>query len=241
MPLSRCYKVRSISGSATQDGFLWWCTVGKEIVVDPQGSNEEHGHFWLKCDKPWSNKSVQGKLLPTSELPGVVTQIEGYRATVCEPSGSSSIRRVIVGESDPDVSAANAARAAFVTAIEALVTRLHPKDFEVLVDLVLQRTGWARIARLGGATEGIDIEAGNPATGEIAFVQVKSRSNQHVLDDYIQRFQARRERYSRMIFAVHTVSGSLETAASGVHIWNGARVADLVVTLGLSDWLSRRV
>lgn len=33
------------------------------------------------------------------------------------------------------------------------------------------------------------------------FVQVKSSADQQVLDDYVQRFQQRRERYARMIFA----------------------------------------
>ena len=44
----------------------------------------------------------------------------------------------------------------------------------MLVDLILSRSGWARLAKLGGTTEGIDIEAENASAGEIAFVQVKS-------------------------------------------------------------------
>ena len=51
----------------------------------------------------------------------------------------------------------------------------------MLVDLILSRSGWARLAKLGGTTEGIDIEAENASAGEIAFVQVKSSATQATL------------------------------------------------------------
>jgi hypothetical protein len=85
--------------------------------------------------------------------------------------------------------------------ISALVKRLRPKDFEALVELILSRSGWTRIAKLGGATQSVDVES--PTIGEIAIVQVKSHATQGVLDDYVDRFRRRRDRYARMIFAVH--------------------------------------
>ena len=56
-----------------------------------------------------------------------------------------------------------------------------------------------RLAETGGTTEGVDIEVQNATAEEIAFVQVKSRAAQAVLDDYVQRFRARRDRYHRMV------------------------------------------
>jgi hypothetical protein len=110
----------------------------------------------------------------------------------------------------------------------------------LLIDLILARTGWVRVAKLGGATEGTDIGAENVATNEIAFVQVKSKAGQGVLDDYVERFQARRERYHRMIFAVH--DGTV-TAPTGepVQVWDGHRIAELAVQLGLGEWISNRL
>ncbi len=64
-------------------------------------------------------------------------------------------------------------REAYTAAVTKLVKHLHDRDFELLIDLILARTGWVRLARLGGVTEGTDIEAENVATNEIAFVQVK--------------------------------------------------------------------
>jgi hypothetical protein len=43
-----------------------------------------------------------------------------------------------------------------------------------------------RLAEAGGTTEGVDIEVQNATAEEIAFVQVKSRAAQAVLDDYVQ-------------------------------------------------------
>lgn len=75
--------------------------------------------------------------------------------------------------------------------------RLSPKDFEGIVDLILSRSGWTRIAKLGGTTYGVDGEVENPAIGEIAFVQVKSQATQGALDDYADPFRQRRDRYWR--------------------------------------------
>jgi hypothetical protein len=105
----------------------------------------------------------------------------------------------------------------------------------------LSRTGWARLAKLGGVTEGIDVEVENASSDEIAFVQVKSSANQHVLDDYVSRFKDRRDRYKRMIFAVHKPEGNVTPPEDQpVQVWTGKHIANLVVKLGLGDWVGKR-
>jgi hypothetical protein len=66
------------------------------------------------------------------------------------------------------------ARGNYKQAVEKLVKRLSPQDFEQLIDLILARTGWARISTLGKQLKGIDLEVKNRTADEIAFVQVKS-------------------------------------------------------------------
>lgn len=224
-----------------EDGFLWWCAVRDNVEVNPAGESREEGHFWLHCDRPWANRSVGGRLLAIADLPGIVTTTAGFQGTVCEPAGWKAIRRIILDEADPETLAAARAREAYECAISTLVARLHHKDFEVLIELLLSRTGWVRLAKLGGATEGIDVEVENAASGEIAFVQVKSTATQGVFDDYVARFSERRERYSRMICAVHSANESL-CAPHGmpVQLWDGPRISELVVALGLGDWVARR-
>jgi hypothetical protein len=225
-----------------EDGFLWWCTVHDGITVNPSGETTQKGHFWLKCDRPWSKTSVNGKLLAISDLPGTVTATAGFRATVCTPKSWHSILRLIKDEIDPDALKAAEVRREYELAVNNVVKRLSPKDFEHLIDLILARTGWDRVSNLGKTQEGIDLEAENPTAGEIAFVQVKSCATQEVLNDYVERFTQRRDRYARMIFAVHSPSGKLAAPADiPVQLWTGERIAELVVRLGLGKWVEGRL
>lgn len=224
-----------------EEGCMWWCTVRDEIETNEDGEVGA-GHFWLGCDQPWSNRSAGGRHLAIANLPGVITTTAGFRGTVCEPRGWQAVLRIIHDEQDEDAAAAEQARRTYETAVGKLVARLGEKDFELLIDLILARTGWVRLAKLGGATEGIDIEAENVAVNEIAFVQVKSVAGQDVLDDYVSRFMERRERYHRMIFAVHSSNGVLTPpAGQPIQVWTGEWIAKLVVQLGLGDWAATRL
>jgi hypothetical protein len=224
-----------------EEGCVWWCTVRDEIEVNSEGDGRL-GHFWLSCDRPWSNRSLGGRHLAVANLPGIITTTAGFRGTVCEPRGWREILRVIRDEQDEDAAAAAQARTSYEAAVAKLVARLRERDFELLIDLILARSGWVRVAKLGGATEGIDVEVENVATGEIAFVQVKSVASQDILDDYVRRFGERRARYHRMIFAVHSPRGTLRPpAGEPVQVWTGEDIAKLVVRLGLGDWVAGRL
>jgi hypothetical protein len=226
-----------------EDGCMWWCTVRDGASVNPNGEGLTEGNFWLTCERPWSNRTIDGKLLAISDLPGTVTTTAGFKGTVCMPKDWQAILRIIQGQKDPDAAKASEARAAYVQAIKGMVKRLSPKDFEQLIDHILARTGWARISTLGKTREGIDVEAENTAIGEIAFVQVKSSATQESLNDYVERFTQRREVYARMIFAVHSPIGKLTPPVDlpEVQLWTGERVAQLVVRLGLGEWVESRL
>jgi hypothetical protein len=226
-----------------QDGCMWWCTVRNDVETNPDIETKARGHFWLTCVTPWSNYSIDRKRhLVKSELPGIVAAVAGYQATVCEPKGWKETLRIIRNEEDTDTRIAEVARQTYEDAVAKLVARLGDKDFELLIDLILSRTGWGRLGRVGGPTEGIDVEVENVSSDEIAFVQVKSTATQGVLDDYVSRFNAQRDRYDRMIFAVHSPKGVL-TPPTGqfVSVWTGKEIAQRVVKLGLGDWVASRL
>jgi hypothetical protein len=124
-----------------------------------------------------------------------------------------------------------------------MIKQLHWKDFEQLIDLVLFRSGWVRTRPFDSTAEGIDTDVANPATAEIAFVQVKSTATQQTLEDYIHRFEEARDRYSRMIFAVHSPAGKIAVPGNSpiIQVWDGVRVADLSVRLGLAEWIEGRL
>src|ERR1700722_659567 len=217
---------------------MWWCTVRDGAVINPEGEGRKKGNFWLACNRHWSNRSLKGELLAVSDLPGSVTRTAGFKGTECTPKEWETILRIIQDEKDPYAIRAARACSRYKDTVREMVKRLSPKDFEQLIDLALFRSGWIRICTLGGKTEGIDAEVENLAADEIAFVQIKSSAIQKTLDEYIARFESRRERYARMIFAVHSPIGKLRLPANNpaVQVWEGDRVADLVVRLGLGEW-----
>ncbi len=82
------------------------------------------------------------------------------------------------------------------------------------------------------------MEVRNLTADEIAFVQVKSESDQAELNRYVERFEAQSDRYARMIFAVHTSEGLTAPADDPrIQVWTGERIAPLVVGLGLGEWV----
>jgi hypothetical protein len=168
--------------------------------------------------------------------------VAGFKGTVCTPKAWHEILRLIQDQKDPDVAQAVAARREYEEAVERIVKRLSPQDFEQLIDLILGRTGWARISTLGKSLKGIDLEVENRTANEIAFVQVKSAATQRVLDDYVVQFNNQRDRYARMIFAVHSPSGELrEPANLPVQLWTCDQVAKFVVYAGLGGWVESRL
>ncbi len=226
-----------------EEGRMWWCTVRDGAVINPAGQDDHSGNFWLVCDRKWSDESlVRRRPLAISMLPGTVSAAAGFRATVAKPKAWETILRIIRDERDADAIKAAEARASYVAAIDNMVKRLHWKDFELLIDLVFARTGWTRISVLGATQKDIDLEVLNLTANEIAFVQVKSTSDQAELNRYVERFKAQGDRYARMIFAVHTSHGLTPPADDPrVQVWTGERIARLVVGLGLGEWVETKL
>jgi hypothetical protein len=101
-----------------QDGCMWWCTVQDGIETNSDIEASDRGHFWLTCESPWSNRSMDNvRHLVTTELPGIVTTTAGYQATVCEPKGWKDILRIIRNEEDEDARVAALARQAYEDAV----------------------------------------------------------------------------------------------------------------------------
>src|SRR5882724_7634669 len=171
-----------------QASYMWWCTVqndvtireGDDVEINEDGERLAKGHFWLNCDdgRRWSNLSLSNRLLTITDLPGDVAQTQRFSGTVCKPSRIDKILRIIRGQQDPDALSSSNARHSYQQSIKKMIQTLSPYDFELLISLILERTGWVRLSRVGGPIEGIDMEVENWAIEEHAFVQVKSTANQ---------------------------------------------------------------
>jgi hypothetical protein len=150
------------------------------------------------------------------------------------------VLRIINDQTDPRVKEALACREALVQSLEKVIDRLYWKDFETLVDLIFQRSGWPRISRVGGNQQLIEFELENPVTGERSFAQVKSQAGQQTLDEYVEHFE-RDTSYKNMFFVCHTAKGDLHTEHPDVIVWTGPKVAEMAVKTGLADWVLEKV
>jgi hypothetical protein len=153
-----------------------------------------------------------------------------------QPTDWEPILSAIRGDVDPAIAEIHRARYAYEAAIRVLIAQIKWRDFEHLVDMILVRSGWVRISTFGKSQAGIDLAVENAAINERAYVQVKGAASQEQFDDYKRLFDAGRQSYSRMIFAVHSPRGQIKKPSDpAVHLWTREEIAKLVVSLGLGE------
>jgi len=222
-------------------GHLWWCFAEPDVLRTGV-ANAYEGASYRNVIWGWRNTDVEGRPLTMEGLSSKLTQLAGYRRTICNVAASDYLLRRINAEEEPVVTAARAARQALVDASEALIRQLHWADFETFVDLIFSRAGWRRVSRLGGSLKDIDLILEQPLTGERASVQVKSAADQSVLNACVAAFEANASA-SRFFFVCHSPRSALSPSTSGdrpVDVWTIERLASAAVDQGLTDWLIER-
>lgn len=222
-------------------GRLWWAFAEPEVVRSDD-NNPGEGACYRKVIGNWCKTDIAGKSLTTEGLSSKLTQLAGYRRTICNVAASDYLLRRINAEEEPAVAAARAARQTLIEASETLIRQLHWADFETFVDLIFSRAGWRRVSRLGGTMKDIDLMLEQPLTGERASVQVKSAADQGVLNACIAAFEANASA-SRFFFVCHSPRSALSISDIGdrpVHLWTIQHLAFAAVDQGLTDWLIER-
>jgi hypothetical protein len=205
-------------------GRLWWAFTEPGVLRTDEG---EPGVVLRRTRGAWRDTDFAGTALQTRTLSSRLTQVQAYQRTICKVAATDYLLRRLNGVEEPAVMRARAARDEAGAAAEALIAGLHWADFEVLADLLLARSGWQRVSALGGAQADVDLIVAQPATGERAFVQVKSRATQAVLANSIAAYRAGGA-YTRMFFVCHSPNGALAGDGPDVHVvtgpnWRSAR------------------
>ena len=200
---------------------------------------EARGSRLRRTRDGWHKTSLGGRPLQVPELNGALTKTAAYRMTICAVEPFDYLIRKINDEDLPEVARAKGARSGALAAIGELMRLLTWRDFELLVELVFSQSGWRRTNETGGTQETVDIELELPSTGERAFVQVKSRTDQAQLQNYVARFNGRPE--SRMFYVYHTARTPLAATGGGVILVGPERLAEMVLESGLFYWLLKKV
>jgi hypothetical protein len=168
--------LRMIAGSSREDLWvafhkakLWWTRLSGPV-------EEDSASKYRRTAVPWSDRAISGRLLVANELPGKISQLQGFRGTACRVQYVDSLRRTVNGTRSPLASAISNDLASLARHLTQAIRELHWKDFETLVDLVFRDAGWLRVSVLGQHAKAYDLELREPITGSRYLVQVKSRA-----------------------------------------------------------------
>lgn len=202
----------------------------------------ENGQHWRRTVDGWSDQSESGQPLNEDRLSGHLTKIQMFRGTICDPQPRQLeyFIRKLNDEDLPQITRAIEAEQALHAAVLELIRLLTWQDFELLVDLIFSGSGWRRIGQVGKTQRTVDLELELPTTGERAFVQVKSQTNNAQLQDYVRRYNEAGA-YDRMFYVWHTGRVGEDQELDGVTLVGPETVATLVLEAGLSSWLREKV
>ncbi len=221
-----------------RSGLMYWCQA--EADVSERRDDECKGARERKVKGRWSCHDLNGKLLSTDTIDGRVTKVQGFRGTICSVDQQDYLLRKIRGETQPDIIKINETLSTLEKQIEGLIKGLWWHDFEILVDLIFSQLGWQRVSVLAKREKDLDLDLMSPVTGERAFVQIKSSTNEGQLKEYIEKFTSGYDHYDLFYFVFHTLNGNVNTSYyqnNEIKLWDSSRLAKLVIKAGLVDWL----
>ncbi len=214
---------------------LWWCFSGRD-VARLAGNEKERRAIggWKDCD-------VSGEPLLKGKLSGRLLAVQGYQGTICTVSDLDYLLHKINGTVEPHVAVAQTAYENLQASLVPIIKKLHPKDLEILTDLVFRQSGWQRVGVSGGTEKDIDLDLISPVTGERVAVQVKSKATAAVWRAYREKYADMRG-FSRFYFVTHSPDKELRKEAAAADdpdfvLWDVERLAAQAVRGGLTGWL----
>lgn len=215
---------------------LYWCFASREVEELPDGTRIR------RTLGPWSCCDVKGKELYIDNLSGALTKVQGFRGTICTVDQGIYLLKRLNGELLPEVALAVDCLDRLEASLPSLIQKLGWKDFELLCDLIFTQAGWQRVSAVGNVQKTIDLELLSPVSGRRAAVQVKSRADLKSFLQYQERFEEMSQ-YNEVYFVVHTPSKELaeHQSESQIVLLTADRLAKLVVSAGLSQWLIGKV
>lgn len=215
---------------------LYWCQLSDSPVEQDQTSK------FRRTLSGWKSTDIKGLPLISSQIPGIISKVQGYRGTVCSVEQPQVLERLLNGEPSPDSIALKGARDRLVEAVIPAIRQLHWKDFETLVDLIFRAAGWKRISVLGETKKDVDIELEEPFTRERYQVQIKASASLGDFRESAASFSPGSFRH--FYFVVHTPSSDLrdyKNPERAIKLVFVDQLAEMTVRAGLTDWLITKV
>lgn len=239
--------MRQLQSFFEDDGNTLWVTTANRTIYfgfsdgenaflkNINGSNETYKNMKLG----WTNQDSEGKVLNISGLNGAITKTLAYQSTICgfsEKYAELLVKRILNMPSK-EKDEARVACGELIAKLENLIQKFEPKDFELLIELIISRSGLKRIGVAGKQEELIDLEIQHPMTEEVYIVQVKSVAKKGEFIDYIKKFRnyIANNQKCKMIYAFH--HGSIINNDEDIFIWDSRKIAELSLNNGLAEWI----
>jgi hypothetical protein len=220
-------------------GTMWWCKLGPGEVFQSDKSK------YRLVDGKWSNQDIYGNTLAISNIPGVLSKIQGFQGTVCKVHPLETLRRLVNNESSPACKEIELCETNLINSIEKGIKNLNPKDFETFVDLIFRESGWRRCSLKGETMKDIDLELEDPITKERYQVQIKTKAVFEEFERYANNFNPFPP-VRWLYFVVHSPDKKLKEIPNSdswpnVKLIRPGQLAEIVVRLGLVDWLTSHI
>jgi len=217
---------------------LWWCRLADGPV------EEDHKSKFRRTENGWRDTDAKDNRLLLSRIPGFLSKMQAFRATVCEVKEATTLLRLLNGDASAVYRALTDARRVLEGRVALAIRELHWKDFEILVDLVFRNAGWKRTSVLGETMKYADLELEAPVTGDRYQIQVKSKATFSDFAAYAREFST--DEFRRLYFVVHSPDAALARAdvkrmSPHVELLLPDRLASMVVEGGLTGWLIEKV
>lgn len=174
--------LRQINSYFEDEGDTLWITTANRTIyfgfseggkkAFPNDNKETN----IKMVFGWSNKDESGNQLNISGLNDGITKTLAYQSTICkfeEKYAKLLVNRILNIPSVVKEETVGKYKA-LVDATETLIKQFQPKDLELLVELIISRSGLKRIGAAGENEEFIEFE--HPITETVYIVQVKSKT-----------------------------------------------------------------
>jgi hypothetical protein len=215
---------------------MWWCFASPGVSLLANGIRTR-----LTTDG-WHQTDVASETLAASRLSGSLLAVQAHRGIICAVEQGYVLHKInCTNPRRADTAAC--ALTALIDALQPIVEQLHPRDLEVLVDLIFRNAGWKRVGVLAETETDIDLALESAVTGERIAVEVKAHASISDYHNYAARYVST-VGFDRLYFVTHSAmdadvaSDSLgTTAAAGVRFWGSRNLAERAAHGGLVEWL----
>ena len=153
LPCTFCVFLCSCGAPSIGLFFLPIQTIDEKIWFEPEKDVLEADDISVETSRPWSDRSLNGRLFELNSISGRITKLQGFMGTICSVGNILGefdyLKTIINGNETKEYLELANAREQLKNALIPAIKNLTPYDFEILIDLIFREIGWKRTSAVG--------------------------------------------------------------------------------------------